>query len=54
MRVWRVLGAIAMVALGAMMVRMGESDDSPGLGGIGIFIALGGVWLLVRPLLRGR
>lgn len=54
MRVWRIVLAVAMVVLGAVLVNMGERDDSPGLGGIGIFIALGGVWLLVRPLMRGR
>lgn len=44
--------AVLMVPLGAFLVRAGELDDSPGLGGIGIFVALFGLWYLYRRFRR--
>ena len=42
------------VLLGVAAVVAGEQDDSPGLGGIGLLLALGCLWLLVRAWLRAR
>lgn len=40
--------------LGAAAVVAGGYDDSPGLQGIGMLLALGCLWLLVRSALRAR
>lgn len=42
------------VAVGAAAVVAGEADDSPGLQGIGVLLAVGAVLLLVRSIRRGR
>lgn len=42
------------VAVGAAAVIAGEADDSPGLQGIGVLLAVGAVLLLVRSVRRGR
>ena len=44
----------ALVVVGFLLVRAGERDDSPGLSGLGIMIALLGVWSFLRPLVARR
>lgn len=55
-RTWSILSAAAgvfLIAFGALVVMLGQADDSPGLGGLGLITALIGLVMLVR-LLRGR
>ena len=40
--------AVAAVAFGAVLLYLGEIDDSPGLGGIGLILMVGAVILAVR------
>jgi hypothetical protein len=40
--------AAVLVALGGLLVVAGEKDDSPGLGGIGLLVAVGTIVWLVR------
>jgi hypothetical protein len=42
------------VVLGIAAVVAGGYDDSPGLQGLGLVLALGCLWLLVRAGLRAR
>ncbi len=49
-----VLGVLLAVAVGAAAVVAGEADDSPGLQGLGVLLALGAVALGVRAARRGR
>lgn len=44
--------AVLGVLLGAAAVVAGGADDSPGLQGIGVLLAAGGVALLVRAVRR--
>lgn len=46
--------AVAAVAFGAVLLYLGEIDDSPGLGGIGLILMVGAVILAVRHALRSR
>lgn len=46
--------AVLGVLLGAAAVVAGGADDSPGLQGIGVLLAAGGVALLVRAVRRRR
>ena len=43
---------VLAVALGAAAVIAGESDDSPGLQGLGVLLAAGAVLLAVRAVRR--
>ena len=55
-RLWTVLTIAAglfLLAFGAFVVSVGQADDSPGLGGLGLITMLIGFVLLVR-LLRSR
>ena len=49
-----VLVVLVVVALGVAGVVLGEADDSPGLQGLGVLLALGAVVLGVRTLRRPR
>jgi hypothetical protein len=49
-----VLGVVLAVAIGAAAVVAGEADDSPGLQGLGVLLAVGAVLLGVRSLRRSR
>ncbi|GAB3312725.1 hypothetical protein GCM10027451_25810 [Geodermatophilus aquaeductus] len=49
-----VLAVLVVVALGIAGVVLGEADDSPGLQGLGVLLALGAVVLGVRTLRRPR
>lgn len=42
------------VAFGVVLLYLGELDDSPGLGGIGLILMVGAVILAVRQALKGR
>ena len=50
----RFLLVLLAVAVGAAAVIAGEADDSPGLQGLGVLLALGAVALLVRSVRRDR
>ena len=45
---------LAVVAIGVTGVVLGEADDSPGLQGLGVLLAVGAVALGVRILRRAR
>lgn len=52
-RTWRILAILAgifLAAFGAFIVSIGQADDSPGLGGLGLITAGIGVVMLVRAL----
>ncbi|WP_222267043.1 hypothetical protein [Modestobacter marinus] len=49
-----VVGTALAVALGVFAVVYGESDDSPGLQGLGALLVLGAIAYAVRALRRGR
>lgn len=46
--------ALLAVAIGIAAVVLGEADDSPGLQGLGVLLALGAVVLGVRSGRRAR
>ncbi|HKM24242.1 MAG: hypothetical protein GX859_06325 [Corynebacterium humireducens] len=46
--------ALVAVAFGALLLYLGELDDSPGLGGIGLILMVGSVVLAVRHARRSR
>lgn len=46
--------AALVVALGLAAVMAGEADDSPGLQGIGVLLAVGAVVVAVRRVRRRR
>jgi hypothetical protein len=48
------LGTALAVAIGVLAVVYGESDDSPGLQGLGALLVIGSVAYAVRTLRRGR
>ncbi|WP_369134339.1 hypothetical protein [Modestobacter sp. I12A-02662] len=48
------LGTALAVTVGVLAVVYGESDDSPGLQGLGVLLVLGALFLAVRTLRRGR
>lgn len=48
------LAVLVAVAIGAAAVVAGEADDSPGLQGLGLLLALGAVALGVRYVRRRR
>lgn len=50
----RYLFTLLAVAVGAAAVVAGEADDSPGLQGLGVILAVGAVVLLVRSVRRRR
>lgn len=49
-----VLAGLFLIPLGVLLVAVGQSDDSPGLGGIGWITALIGVVMLLRVLVKRR
>ncbi|MDO5498570.1 MAG: hypothetical protein Q4F67_02695 [Propionibacteriaceae bacterium] len=52
-RLWTVLGVLAsiyLMAFGGLVIALGEADDSPGLGGLGLITAFIGVVMLVRTI----
>jgi hypothetical protein len=49
-----VVVAILAVALGVAAVVYGEADDSPGLQGLGVLLALGAIAFGVRTVRRSR
>lgn len=54
-QVWRVLAVIAgayLIAFGGFVVAVGQADDSPGLGGLGLITMLIGLVMGVRTLRR--
>ncbi|WP_432559008.1 hypothetical protein [Granulicoccus sp. GXG6511] len=56
-RWWVVLSVLAglyLVVFGGFVILLGEADDSPGFGGLGLITAVIGLVILVRLLLRGR
>ena len=55
-RWWRLLCVLAglyLVVFGGFVVALGDADDSPGLGGLGLVTAIIGVVMTVRALRRG-
>ncbi|MFQ6485522.1 hypothetical protein [Brachybacterium epidermidis] len=49
MRILPYLSAAGVIALGAFVMHLGQLDDSPGLGGIGLLIMLAAaVWCVWR------
>lgn len=51
LRHWPTLAAaVFLVLLGVLLVSLGQADDSPGLGGLGLLTALIGVVMAVRHL----
>ena len=46
--------ALLVVLFGALLLYLGELDDSPGLGGIGLILMVGAALLAVRHRLRTR
>ncbi len=51
---WLLIAVAAAVAFGVVLLYLGELDDSPGLGGIGLILMVGAVILVVRQALKGR
>lgn len=52
---WRLIAvAAAAVVFGVVLLYLGELDDSPGLGGIGLILMAGAVILAMRQALSGR
>ncbi|HJD78293.1 MAG TPA: hypothetical protein K8V93_04705 [Corynebacterium pollutisoli] len=51
---WLLIAVAAAVAFGVVLLYLGELDDSPGLGGIGLILMVGAVILAVRQALKGR
>jgi len=49
-----VVAVLVVVALGVTGVVLGEADDSPGLQGLGVLLAVGAVVLGTRALRRAR
>ena len=49
-----VAALLALFAVGVAGVVLGEADDSPGLQGLGVLLAVGAVVLGVRAARRGR
>ncbi|GIG29063.1 hypothetical protein [Cellulomonas marina] len=49
-----VVGAVLAALVGAAALVAGQADDSPGLGGLGLLVALTGVVLAVRSVRRRR
>ena len=52
-RLWRILTILAglfLTAFGGFVVTVGQADDSPGLGGLGLITAGIGVVMLVRAV----
>jgi VIT1/CCC1 family predicted Fe2+/Mn2+ transporter len=49
-----VVAVLVVVALGITGVVLGEADDSPGLQGLGVLLAVGAVVLGTRALRRAR
>ena len=49
-----VVAVVVVVALGVTGVVLGEADDSPGLQGLGVLLAVGAVVLGTRALRRAR
>jgi hypothetical protein len=45
---------VLLVAVGCLLVHAGEQDDSPGLGGIGLLLAVGALAWAVRDARRSR
>ena len=54
MKILPYLLALAAVLLGALLLYLGELDDSPGLGGIGLILMVGAVILAVRRAMKTR
>ncbi|ADB34313.1 hypothetical protein Kfla_5299 [Kribbella flavida DSM 17836] len=50
----RYLLVVIGVLIGAAAVVLGEGDDSPGLQGLGVLLALGSIVYGVRTARRGR
>ena len=48
------VAVLALVVVGVLGMVAGESDDSPGLQGIGGLLIVGAVVLAVRTVRRGR
>ncbi|PWW23089.1 hypothetical protein JD79_02254 [Geodermatophilus normandii] len=48
------VAVLVVVALGITGVVLGEADDSPGLQGLGVLLAVGAVVLGTRALRRAR
>ena len=54
-RVWTALAVLAgvfLVAFGGFVMTVGQADDSPGLGGLGLITPIIGLVLAGRALLR--
>jgi hypothetical protein len=48
------VGTALAVTLGVLAVVYGESDDSPGLQGLGALLVIGAITYAVRTVRRGR
>ncbi|MDO5513397.1 hypothetical protein [Corynebacterium sp.] len=54
MKILPYLLALAAVLLGAVLLYLGELDDSPGLGGIGLILMIVSLVVVVRRALADR
>jgi hypothetical protein len=50
----RFLLGVTLLIVGIFGVALGEADDSPGAGGIGLLIAVSGTYLIVNSLIKFR
>ncbi|GAB3694475.1 hypothetical protein [Corynebacterium nasicanis] len=54
MKIWPEVLALLVVLIGAGLLYLGEMDDSPGLGGIGLILMVGALIVIVRRAVAGR
>ena len=49
---FKLLLAVMAIAIGIAAMALGEADDSPGLGGLGMLLIIGTIALTVRTVRR--
>lgn len=54
MHIFKITGFVLLVFLGIFFVVFGGYDDSPGAQGIGLIVALFGVWKIYKGMRAGR
>lgn len=50
----RVLLEIAFIIIGILGIMVGEADDAPGAGLIGIILGLFGLYLIIKSIVKGK